>query len=83
MNYQEWKLSTHITSNFANLTFDQLGKVEMLLGRDIFFEILQNEVKFQPNSGLVYIVSTRLGWIVSGYFQTNKNYIEKWFFHKC
>lgn len=59
--------------------FDQPGEIELLLGAHIFFEILQNEAKFQPGSGLPYVISTRLGWVVSGRFQTNKSYNGKCF----
>jgi hypothetical protein len=63
VNYEEWGLPNDITS--AGETFNQPGKIELLLGAFMFYEILCSGKRMRFGNFSVS-QGTALGWTVVG-----------------
>ena len=49
----------------ADENFNKPSSIDVLLGADVFFEILRNDKKMQPGNHPI-LQDTELGWIISG-----------------
>uniref|UniRef100_A0A182YRP2 DUF1758 domain-containing protein n=1 Tax=Anopheles stephensi TaxID=30069 RepID=A0A182YRP2_ANOST len=59
----QWNIPSDVV--FADPGFNQRGKIDLLLGAEIFAELLeQGQLKLAPN--LPKLFETKFGWIVSG-----------------
>jgi hypothetical protein len=65
INVQEWNLPAHITSQLADPGFHNVDSIDMLLGAEIFFDLLNGGI-WDPGYCLPIFRKTKLGWIVSG-----------------
>ncbi|XP_055916442.1 uncharacterized protein LOC129949183 [Eupeodes corollae] len=70
LNVSNWNLP--LNSELADESFNQPGQIDLLLGAEAFFELLESgQVKL--GDGLPSLQKTALGWIVSGRYRTELN----------
>ncbi|XP_055922737.1 uncharacterized protein LOC129953521 [Eupeodes corollae] len=70
LNVSNWNLP--LNSELADASFNQPGQIDLLLGAEAFFELLESgQVKL--GDGLPSLQKTALGWIVSGRYRTELN----------
>lgn len=68
VDVQPWNIPSDVM--LADPEFNQLGKIDLLLGAEIFAELLdQGQLKLAPN--LPKLFETKFGWIVSGRMEQN------------
>ncbi|XP_050065965.1 uncharacterized protein LOC126555042 [Aphis gossypii] len=65
VDVSQWKLPEQVQNNLADPDFYKPGNIDLLLGAELFFDLLGNE-QLKVNNQLVTIRNTKLGWIVSG-----------------
>lgn len=65
VDVSSWSIPQHILPQLADPEFFLPSEVELLLGTDIFFEVLQGE-KLSLGKELPWLYNTSFGWIVSG-----------------
>ncbi|KAF0721510.1 Integrase catalytic domain-containing protein [Aphis craccivora] len=75
MDFSSWSIPPHILPHLADPKFYLSSKVELLLGADIFFEVLQGE-KWSLGKELPWLYNTSFGWIVSGSIGNTKSRIS-------
>ena len=64
-NINDWPIpgSVHLADPFFNLP----GKVDILLGTGLFFQLLEpGQIELSPDNRLPTLQNTKLGWIVAG-----------------
>jgi len=62
LDTSKWKIPTDI--KLANETFNIPGEIDLLLGADLFYEILESGRRTRPNFPVLQ--ETVLGWTLSG-----------------
>lgn len=73
INIQQFKLPKHI--HLADPTFDQPAPVDIIIGADIFWDILGSEQRsLGPNNPKLR--SSKLGWLIGGPISTSTNNIH-------
>lgn len=70
INISDWNLPNNI--QLADPVFYKSGKIDMLLGAAIFFEVLQ-EGRINLAAGSPTLVNTQFGWIIGGPVADNKS----------
>lgn len=60
-----WKIENELISQLADPLFDKAGPVDLLIGAEIFFEIMEPE-RIPLEIGNLSLQKTKLGWIVTG-----------------
>jgi len=68
----QWQLPEHVQNNLADPDFYKPGNIDLLLGAELFFDLLGNE-QVKVNNQSVTIRNTKLGWIVSGKIHQAQN----------
>ncbi|XP_053699038.1 uncharacterized protein LOC128746009 [Sabethes cyaneus] len=65
INISNWPIPT--TINLADPQFHHPGKISMLLGNKLFFQLLESgTIKLDLDGRLPVLQNTKLGWVVSG-----------------
>jgi len=62
IDFSSWSILPHILPHLADPEFYLSSKVELLLGADIFFEVLQGE-KWSLGKELPWLYNTSFGWM--------------------
>jgi len=75
IDFSSWSIPPHILPHLADPEFYLSSTVELLLGADIFFEVLQGE-KWSLGKELPWLYNTSFGWIVSGLIGNTKSRIR-------
>jgi hypothetical protein len=70
LQYDDCNLPDDI--QFADPTFHIPGRIDMLLGAELFFELLRPERRNRPGSYPV-LQNTELGWVLSGKVQSSNS----------
>ncbi|XP_055591539.1 uncharacterized protein LOC129743526 [Uranotaenia lowii] len=66
---QTLKIPTGLT--FADPTFHVPGSVDLIIGNEIFFDLVRDG-RIKINNSNLTLAETELGWVVSGYVQPRK-----------
>lgn len=71
INTQTWNIPNKLVQTLADPTFFKPSNIELLIGAEMFYNILQTgRIKLGPN--LPFLIQTTFGWIVSGAVSTDK-----------
>nr|XP_029729910.1 uncharacterized protein LOC115267182 [Aedes albopictus] len=72
INVDDWPIPGSI--QLADPQFHNPGKISMLLGNRLFFQLLEpGTIQMGSNDCLPVLQNTKLGWVVSGGYQDNTN----------
>lgn len=63
-----WTLTDHVYNQLADQRYHQSADIDLLLGVELFFDLLGNE-QVKLNNGSITAYNTRLGWVLSGKVQ--------------
>jgi hypothetical protein len=66
VNFDQWNIPGDI--QLADPAFYKPGPIDLLLGSELFFEILRSEKRTRPGD-YPTLQNTELGWIISGKYQ--------------
>jgi len=63
-----WALPDHVFNQLADPRYHQPAEIDLLLGAELFFDLLGNE-QVKLNNGSITAYNTKLGWVLSGKVQ--------------
>lgn len=63
-----WALPDHVFNQLADPKYHQPAEIDLLLGAELFFDLLGNE-QVKLNNGSITAYNTKLGWVLSGKVQ--------------
>ncbi|KAF0732688.1 Integrase catalytic domain-containing protein [Aphis craccivora] len=69
LNTATLRIPNHVKKSLADPQFDQPGPIDLLLGADVFFEVLKGERIEVSEQASAH--STALGWIITGRLQAS------------